>query len=340
MAVSKSSITNVLWYVGLSCLLVDPSRAQMCREDELLYARVHPGVEYFFVPRLKFGVSCIEKSKSLGFTQDIRFHQGRSRSRDPRAERGNVGVADFMPFNSLIETTTRATETRILRVEYGETSEYVADVRGERCFTRIGMVSCSSRLGREGRFEEASARVKEELQEICKKGFTALKPSPSLSTLNGVYTGSRMERSLEFEFGDGGVFKKVKLNVEEAVGQGRFVTYYPLCDGLISIVYGGQDDSESAITLMILKKSRTDRKQSFIRRRLSRKSRRQRSDDGFHAMCNVEEHGRRNITRFTIDQWDRGLPDDYVFKSRVTRESGASLAAHSSGHEDKSLLLQ
>ncbi|KAF4688697.1 hypothetical protein FOZ60_002503 [Perkinsus olseni] len=196
----------------------------------------------------------------------------------------------------------------------GETKEYKANVGNGKCFENV--MSCESTFGcdKSDASKEASKSVKEELTEVCEQGLMALKPSPSLSKLNGTYTGRRMGRKLELQF-SGGVIEDVDLVVKYDLGKARIVTYYPVCNGVMSLVNGGDAETEGLVTLMILKKS-TGEKKSGFGAWLSAWS----GKEDEEPLCNVEEHGRRNITRSTLFTWDHILPLDFNLKPKVKRD--------------------
>ncbi|KAF4739367.1 hypothetical protein FOZ62_028738 [Perkinsus olseni] len=292
MVLSKSLI------VIKFCLLVYSTKGEVYRENELLYARVASGAEFVFIPHQRIEVATIAASRRLALTKHKKVFRQKARSRGHDGERADVEAYDFVPYNWLGSGNQRVTRARILRLKEGRTTGYLARVGGGRCFYDIKL-SEPTFSGR-----RVTQDVMDELTEACIQGFTALKPSPGLSKLNGTYTGSRLDRSLEVRF-SGGVVEDVDLLTEKPVREARLVTYHPLCNGMISLVGGGTGEPEGTVALMILKKSRGEEETTLGRWLLSWVI----HDE--EPLCNAEKHGRRNITRSTLFKWDHILPLDY-----------------------------
>ncbi|KAF4661386.1 hypothetical protein FOZ61_003334 [Perkinsus olseni] len=312
MVLSKSFVAKTFRCLGLSCLLANPTWAQVVREKELLYGRVRSGTEFFFIPHEGTAVVTVADSRHRGLTKHKKVF--REKARSPRKTKADIKTFDFIPFNSLNDEHEKVTHARILRLKDGETKEYKANVGKGKCFENV--MSCESTFGcdKGDASKEASKSVKEELTEVCEQGLTALKPSPSLSKLNGTYTGRRMGRKLELQF-SGGVIEDVDLVVKHDFGKARIVTYYPVCNGVMSLVNGGDAETEDLVTLMILKKSTGEEKSGFGAW-LSAWS----GKEDEEPLCNVEEHGRRNITRSTLFTWDHILPLNFNLKPKVKRD--------------------
>ncbi|KAF4730550.1 hypothetical protein FOZ63_028434 [Perkinsus olseni] len=313
-------VMNVLLYVSLSSIPAY-SAPHVYRETEVLYAKVAGEVdgdaEYFFLPHGSAAIITTYDYMCRGLSEEgVELHR-KAMSRDPKPKKRNICAYEYAPHNSLKGYNKTVTKTRIIRVQNGETSEYFADVVSDgRCFDRVKLQTTTFHTRGEIEAEELALPVKQELEQICAEGFTALKPSPSLSSLNGVYIGERKQTRLEMKFRRGTV-KDADLLAEKLGEADAEVMYYPLCGGVITIVNAAPDDQQST-SIVILEKSEVAKTQSLRKRLFSRrKSPKHAFDDYSRALCNVEEHGRRSINRTTLGLWDRGLPDEFVLKTKA-----------------------
>ncbi|KAF4708583.1 hypothetical protein FOZ63_030241, partial [Perkinsus olseni] len=108
---------------------------------------------------------------------------------------------------------------------------YHADVVPDgRCSDKVKLQETTFHTGGEIEMEELGLPVKQELEQMCAKGFTALKPSPSLSTLNGIYIGERKQTRLKMKFRRGTV-EDAGLLAEKLGEAAAVAVYHPLCGG-------------------------------------------------------------------------------------------------------------
>ncbi|KAF4695932.1 hypothetical protein FOZ60_003096 [Perkinsus olseni] len=266
-----SSFTNAFRFVGFCCLLLCPigsswapgtaSTGKAVREQEVLYAQLpETGVEYFFIPRNKLAVTSLGESRRLGLTEHGRGFVGKARSLEDIVNETIVMAYGYVPYTCWNTTDSgrhgqgsSVLKAQIFRVAEGKTSEYIADVvYSGGCFERIEAMPFSFRRN-EIASREAPQNVKDELRQICDTGFAALKPSSRLPKLDGVYIGSRDGRSLKLSFYHGAIIG-ADLVIETFAKIYPFVTYHPLCDGIISLITRGRDRED--LTLVILKKAR------------------------------------------------------------------------------------
>ncbi|KAF4717333.1 hypothetical protein FOZ62_004901, partial [Perkinsus olseni] len=318
----RSSFTNAFRFVGYCCLLLCPtgsswapgtaSTGKAVREQEVLYAQLpRTGVEYFLIPRNKLAVTSLGESRRLGLTEHRRGFVGKARSLEDIVNETIVMAYDYVPYTHWNTTDSRrpglgssVLKAQIFRVTEGKTSEYIADVvYSGGCFERIEAMAFSYSRQEGAAVEEAPGYVKDELRQICDKGFLALKPSTSLPKLDGVYVGSRDERSLKLSFYHGAIHG-ADLVIETFANIYPFVTYHPLCDGIISLITRGR--RREGLTLVILKKAK-GYKGVFWEHRQEETV----LIKGY-PLCEVEVHGRRTITRYELHKWDQNLPDDFV----------------------------
>ncbi|KAF4750273.1 hypothetical protein FOZ62_015697, partial [Perkinsus olseni] len=321
---------NILHCVALCCALVHPTKAswtsdepdvnRAVREAEVLYAQLHSDLEYVVIPRTKMAVLGGEESYLLGLTKHTNTFWGRARSRSMTGKAMSVFAYDYIPYNHWndtdpepVDSGSSSFEAQILRVAEGKTSEYLADVvESGGCFKRIEVMRSSFRK-REGAVDgEAPQYVRDELRQICSGGFAALKPSSSLPKLDGMYFGSRDEKVVKLRFRDGRI-KDANLTVDKFDDSGVSVTYHPLCNGIISFVVS-QDDTGDVLTFVILKKSIGE---------LGVIWKKGQDDDTIrmqdHSLCNMEKHRRRTITQYSLDEWDRYLPESFILGRYATK---------------------
>ncbi|EEQ99632.1 hypothetical protein Pmar_PMAR010895 [Perkinsus marinus ATCC 50983] len=100
-----------------------------------------------------------------------------------------------------------------------------------------------------------------------------------------------------------------KLELDSTTRANPFATYVPICDGVISIINRGSDFK--SLTLTVLKKSTAymgvhwqkgrDGDTVFMQR---------------HPLCNMEEHGRRNLSKYQLHRWDQQSPDASILGRR------------------------
>ncbi|KAF4750275.1 hypothetical protein FOZ62_015699 [Perkinsus olseni] len=328
MALWNPSMWFEFWCVGSCSLLVqasihedwvpDDEVSYAVREQEVLYAQVESDVErdveYFFIPWNNVAANSLEESKRLGLTRHNQILQGKAMTRDRKPKTSALVVYDYVPHNywkviypwrrDLVNGVSTA---QILRVADGQTLEYAADVQKfGGCFKRIREKEYSH--DKDESIGDAPPHVKKELDQICKKGFAALKPSSSLPNLNGTYVGSRDERRAELIFRDG-VLKDGNLVTENFTENvWPFVTHHPLCDGILSEVSPGDHRNK----FIILKKSSGEREMLWERgTNVETAATRSHS----RPLCDMERHRRRTITQFALDAWDRDLPDDFILES-------------------------
>ncbi|KAF4666634.1 hypothetical protein FOL46_003003 [Perkinsus olseni] len=324
MAFWNPSVWFAFWCVGPGSLLVqasihedwvpDPSYA--VREQEVLYAQVESDVErdveYFFIPWNNVAVNSLKESKRLGLTRHNRILWGKARTRDIKSNKRSLLVYNYVPHNywrviypwrrDLVNGVSTA---QIIRVADGKTSEYIADVhKFGGCFKRIKEKEYS--YDKDESIGDAPPHVKKELDEICKKGFAALNPSSSMPNLNGTYVGSRDERRVELRFRDG-VVKDGKLVVENFTEVWPFVTHHPLSYGILSEVSPGDHRNK----VMILEKYSGERELLWERGHNDATSGMRRRS---HPLCDMEQHRRRTITEYTLYEWDRQIPDDFIIE--------------------------
>ncbi|KAF4715654.1 hypothetical protein FOZ63_033240, partial [Perkinsus olseni] len=225
MALSKSSLLSAFF----GCLLVlyhcvpvvHPSTTVVYREGEVLYAQVSEDVEYLVMPRDWGAVTDLHDAQQLGLSQ----FQGRfleaAGSRGGTAKKGNLTVYDYYPFHVWAHYNKVVTKAKLFRLQYGETFEYEAGVaRDGGCFDNITLVKSSFHTGGHRVREKVPQYVQEEIEQLCANGFSALQPTSSHSVLDGVYSGSRKERTLQLTFRRGELLD-VDLTVEEGVGMNR-----------------------------------------------------------------------------------------------------------------------
>ncbi|KAF4651185.1 hypothetical protein FOZ61_010676 [Perkinsus olseni] len=217
--------------------------SQVVREQEVLYARVGRNVEFFFIPWNSAAVDTNEESRRLGLTRQKKTFPGKARSQENDAKETSVIAYDFVPYNcwNITHPGPRGSgrsvaKAQILRVVDGKTAEYIADVvHSGGCFERIEVMTSSYTRQEGAAVEEAPQYVQHELRQICNNGFAALKPSSSLPKLDGIDVGSRDERNPKLRFRDG-VIEDADLIVEKFTDIYPFVTYQPLCSGIVSYV--------------------------------------------------------------------------------------------------------
>ncbi|KAF4708441.1 hypothetical protein FOZ62_021685, partial [Perkinsus olseni] len=156
--------------------------------------------------------------------------------------------------NARADTNESVGMTRIFRQENGETFEYLADISGHgQCFGTIWKWISANTIDNGG-YMEAPEDIRAELEGLCNDGFLALEPSPDLTGLDGTYAGNGLRKSLSLEF-DHGTLMKADLRVLEVNDDFRMVLFYPLCDGIISIIPQIGLPTENQPTYLILKKS-------------------------------------------------------------------------------------
>ncbi|KAF4647488.1 hypothetical protein FOL46_004165, partial [Perkinsus olseni] len=163
---------------------------------------LHSDLEYVVIPWTKLAAPGGKESMHLGLTKHSNKFWNRARSRAERGKETYVFAYDYIPYNywndtdpEPVDPNSSISKAQILRVVEGKTSEYVADVVEDGgCFERIEAMKSSFRQTESYVVGEAPRYVKDELRQICSKGFAALKPSTSLPKLDGMYVGSRDER--------------------------------------------------------------------------------------------------------------------------------------------------
>ncbi|KAF4701905.1 hypothetical protein FOZ62_012217 [Perkinsus olseni] len=264
---------------------------------------------------MEIGMSSFERYKGFG---------DKTKSRGSK-KKADLYTMDMIPHNTWWATDDPVSKCRVLRVgEKGETSEYIADVVGDRnCFDNVSFVRDST-LFETG---DPSEDIVGELDEICKDGFFALYPFSDFSVLDGIYRGNSQGRRVKFKFSKGKV-KDASLTVSEVDKEYRVATHYPLCDGVISIVIPAINlASEQTSSYVILKKSQegnetpwTDRAKNLLTIPPWRRGRKRLTDieldplvtdDVSHDLCRAD-HVRTRINRKDLlDQWDLDLAEDY-----------------------------
>ncbi|KAF4747828.1 hypothetical protein FOZ63_000124 [Perkinsus olseni] len=330
MTPSKCSVVYTFRYLGLTHLLIYLARAAVWREKELLYARVDGRVnglvEYIVIPHNTLDFASVKRTRSFV------LEKGRARTRDPKPEMRNMCAYKHVSHIALADFNQVVAQARILRIQSGETSEYEADVvQSGLCFEQIRLRKTSGNTlddSYASLYEGASPLVKEELAQICTEGFTALKPSSRLSNLEGIYTGYRMEKSIRLKFHDG-MIKEADLVNEGFHREDPAVTYHPVCDGMMAVADVFPTTSLSK-TIMILKRTKLatfSEPGESARRQIGRTLSRKKSSKGHkwslgtQALCDMKQHGRRNISRTSLDQWDRDLPQEFILDPKVLDKS-------------------
>ncbi|KAF4716921.1 hypothetical protein FOZ62_026282 [Perkinsus olseni] len=313
MALWKTSVWFTFWCVCSCSLLIrasiyedwvpDDEVSYAVREQEVLYAQVESDVErdveYFFIPWNNVAVNSREESERLGLTRHIHILWGKARTRDRKPKKTALVVYDYVPHNywKVIYPWRRGlgsavSTAQIIRLADGKTSEYTAGVAYlGGCFERIREKEYS--YDRDESIGDAPPHVKKELDQICKKGFAALKPSSSLPNLNGTYVGSRDERRAELRFRDG-VVKDGNLVVENFTEVWPFVTHHPLCDGILSEISPGNHRSK----VMILKKPSGEGEMLYERGHNDETAV---MHSHSRPLCDMKQHRRRTITQFTLN---------------------------------------
>ncbi|KAF4655356.1 hypothetical protein FOL46_008277 [Perkinsus olseni] len=319
MALSKSSLLTAFFgrllvlYHGVP--VVHPSTTVVYREGEVLYAQVREDVEYLVMPRDWGAVTDLHDAQQLGLSQFKGRFLEAARSRDAKAMKSNLIVYDYYPFNVWDYYNERVAKAKLFRLQYGETLEYEADVaRHGRCFENITLIESSFHSGGPPVREEVPQSVREEIEQICANGFSALQSTSNHSVLDGIYAGSRKERTLQLAFRRGELID-ADLTVEEGVGMNRRVIFHPICNGVFALVKRVERVPESRNTFLILKKVRGRDKGLFagiLRLMGLRKPR------GYNtrALCNVREHERRHLSGPDLRKWDLDLPPEFNIQFR------------------------
>ncbi|KAF4752985.1 hypothetical protein FOZ63_007560, partial [Perkinsus olseni] len=185
----------------------------------------------------------------------------------------------------------------------GVTGEYFADVvNNGKCFANIW------ERDQTGEYMDAP------------EGIVALQPSSNLSELDGTYSGNGLGKSLSLDFGGSTVGDAI-LRVRLVDEHSRMAMYYPLCDGMISLITPVADlPSEKVATYLLLKRSGGRRQQSLG----STSLRRRRGEDvpvrpqigHSNDLCGPQ-HVRRKLERDELNKWDRDLPEKFVLDMRA-----------------------
>ncbi|KAF4701903.1 hypothetical protein FOZ63_001067 [Perkinsus olseni] len=326
MALLSSLPNNTFWCIGLvSCLLVCLTKGQEFRQQELLYGQLRDcEVEYILFPSVLMPIRTLADSMEHGLTTRIQlfFNHTRSQSRNHR-ETG-LHVCEYVLHNARCGNDRLVSEARILRIEAGVTEEYLAWVDGsQKGFDDVRVWKPYNVIEGEGDYVEAPEDIGIELNRLYRDGLQALKPSPDPSILNGNYTGSGAGRHLSLEF-DRGLLRNAYLTVGEVDKERRVATYYPLCDGIISVIPETNLPSESAASYLILKKYGRESPQqrrsflSWIRGRRTAATSEVlplASDDHGSPLCHAG-HFNRKLQRDDLYKWDRHLSNKFILKAK------------------------
>ncbi|KAF4692009.1 hypothetical protein FOZ60_014334 [Perkinsus olseni] len=258
MLLSSPLLNNTFWRIGLvSCLLVYLTKAQEFRQQELLHGQLRDGkVEYILLPRCTVPIKSIKASMDLGLTETVKVFPDSVKSLDRKCKKkADLHAGIYALHNARADNNESVGMTRIFRLEKGETSEYLADINGRgQCFGTIWKWVSANSIG-SGGYMEAPENIREELEELCNDGFLALEPSPDLAGLDGTYVGNGLRKSLALEF-DQGTLMKANLRVSEVNDDFRMAMFYPLCDGIISVIPQIGLPTENQPTYLILEKVR------------------------------------------------------------------------------------
>ncbi|KAF4701414.1 hypothetical protein FOZ62_026909 [Perkinsus olseni] len=319
MALASSRLNNTFWCIGLvSCLLVYLTKAQEFRQQELLYGQLRDGeVEYFFFPRGSVPIMDPFTWSMAGLTTTFESFPDKVTSRSGEPGWTGLHTCDLATHNARFEDDEPVNQTRILRVEGGMTLEYTANVvRDGKCFDRIHRLKSLPGGGTE--YVDASGEIRGELNELCNRGFVALKPSPDVSVLDGPYSGDGPFKSLYLNFNNGSL-RDADLSVWQISKENRMAMYYPLCDGVLSLITAVPKlPFEKVATYIILKKLRDGRKQkqrTLVSREKGRGSiAHPRPLTGVSNQLCGPQHVWRRLGRSDLDKWDRGLPQTFVLK--------------------------
>ncbi|KAF4660310.1 hypothetical protein FOZ61_004095 [Perkinsus olseni] len=321
MVRTSSLLNNTFWCIGLvSCLLVYLTKAQEFRQQEMLYGQLRDGeVEYLFFPRASVPIMDPFTWSMAGLT--TRFDSFHDKVTSRSGEPGWTGLhtCDLATHNARFDDDEPVNQTRILRVEGGMTLEYIADVvRDGNCFDRIRRLKSLS--GGDTEYVDASGEIRGELTELCNRGLVALKPSPNVSVLDGPYSGDGPFKSVYLNFNNGSL-KDADLSVWQISKENRIAMYYPLCDGVLSLITAVPKlPFEKVATYIIMKRLRDGRKQK--QQTLVSREKRRRSVAHPRPLTGVSnqlcgpQHVRRRLSRSDLDKWDRGLPQTFVLKRR------------------------
>ncbi|KAF4741621.1 hypothetical protein FOZ63_026338, partial [Perkinsus olseni] len=285
-------------------LLVYLTGAEPYRQQEVLYGRVRgdEGAEFFLLPRVKAAIGSLSTAQNSGLSKYSHYFPDKTKGPGPKPQKTGLHTYDFLPHNTFKDNNDVVNQTRILRVEEGETKEYAADVvEGDKCFDNIREL------------EDSQGRVS--------------KPSPDSPLVDGFYTGTRMERNVSLEVHDGRMMG-AGLTVKRVGEDCRSITYYPVCDGMLAIIVPADKlPTEDKAYYVMLKKSEKPKKRSksFLSRLRRKRSDEGNSDDvelqglqagnqGSHPLCNAA-HERRKLYRDELfEKWDRNMPEDFVLK--------------------------
>ncbi|KAF4685722.1 hypothetical protein FOZ62_001217, partial [Perkinsus olseni] len=223
----------------------------------------------------------------------------------------------------LLVYLTKAQEFRQQELLYGQlrsgkdgvTAEYFADVVHDgKCFANIW------ERDQTGEYVDAPEGIRQELTTLCNRGFVALQSSSNLSQLGGTYRGSGLGKSLSLVF-EGGTLEDADLRVRAVDVKSRMAMYYPLCDGMISLITPVAElPSEKVATYLLLKRLGGRRQQSLG----STSSRRRRGEDvpvrpqigHSNDLCGPQ-HVRRKLERDELNKWDRDLPEKFVLDMKA-----------------------
>ncbi|KAF4730098.1 hypothetical protein FOZ62_027493, partial [Perkinsus olseni] len=208
----------------VSSVLASPTGAEPHRQQEILPTGA---------------IGTLTDSQRLGFTHYFKHLLGKAMRQGHNPKMAYLHTCDFVPHNTGQYVYGVVNKVRILRVKDGQTSEYTADVvGGGKCFDNIHQVKDDSHG--QG-YDDLPRKIEIELQRLCDDGFSALHPFPQSSVEDGLYTGSRMRRSVSLGFQKGQV-SEASLTLREADDEeDYYVTYHRLCNGVISVIVPGMD---------------------------------------------------------------------------------------------------
>ncbi|KAF4676685.1 hypothetical protein FOL47_005636 [Perkinsus chesapeaki] len=267
----------------LSLLLV--AQAYRLSEQELLYSRVG-NAEYVFIPNIPVPINRVNEAKRIGMSKIQKF---RNEIKIEGKKEHNVDVSDFVIFHQDSDYIKNITHPKILRLEDGMTMEFNAKWHPiSNCFEDVELVIPEDSSQTSERSEPVSLPFQEEMNEICKTGFSALKPSSGLLVSDGHYVGSRNDVTIDLKFMNN------KVGSVGVAGDRSGVVYQPLCSGILAMAY-------APLTRMILKKVK---ERGVLDRMLHARA----SDERF--LCDAR-HIRRHIPWQQLTLWNHGLPDSF-----------------------------
>ncbi|KAF4714960.1 hypothetical protein FOZ63_000266, partial [Perkinsus olseni] len=300
-------------YVGSLCMaavVFTPARGDL-RRSQILYSALDDDVHYFFLPvgREPAANSADGAREACTLvTSGIQSHP----LPNTAAKDFNLTHMDFLLVESENGNEERVKETRVLRVNRRTTQEYRAEITSEGdCFHIQSRSKATAELESEGTVYRLhpggdetidNPTVQDEVNEVCKKGFEILKPSPELLDVHGVFRGVRgdlLDITLAVNEDSSALVKSMNVDHDflTTAGAPTAMAYTAICNSILAAVYTSGPTDRKLVYYLLLRSTKGG------------------------GLCQPGKHFEGHLSLENLHKWDVDVPEDYYIVKRRNRKT-------------------